>query len=175
MNEDVKLKSYLNSPIHINLVKEGTRFLKHLNYLDENSLFTPTFFEYGFDSVYSKSIPLTNEVYLRGKIDRIDIFEDYVRIIDYKTGSISATLKELYYGKKLQLFLYGKVASKIFNKTLAGTFYLPIKNSIANEENIIPYKLTGFYQNNNNLAEAFDKRIKTTLKSLCAERNQKSA
>ena len=104
-------------------------------------------------------------MFLRGKIDRIDFYENYVRIIDYKTGSVTATLKDLYYGKKLQLFLYGQVAQKIFNKTLAGTFYLPIKNSILSDENIVPYKLTGFYQNNNNLKEIFDKRINTTLKS----------
>lgn len=164
MSEDKKLNSYINSPIHINLVKEGTRFLNHLIYLDENSKFNPTFFEYSFDSKFSKSIPLTNEVYLRGKIDRIDMFDNYVRIIDYKTGSVSATLKELYYGKKLQLFLYGKVAQNIFNKTLAGIFYLPVKN-ILSDESITPYKLTGFYQNNIELAEMFDKRIFTTLKS----------
>lgn len=165
MSEDKKLKVFLNSPIHINLIKEGIRFLNHIIYLDENSKFNPTFFEYSFDSNFSKSIPLTNEVFLRGKIDRIDFYNNYVRIIDYKTGNVTATLKDLYYGKKLQLFLYGKVVQTIFNKTLAGTFYFPIKNSILSDESIVPYKLTGFYQNNNDLAEIFDKRIKTKLKS----------
>ena len=163
--EDKKLSTYLNSPIHINLIKEGIRFLNHLNYLDENSAFVPTFFEYSFDSNFSKSIPLTNDVYLRGKIDRIDFCNNYVRIIDYKTGNVTATLKDLYYGKKLQLFMYGKVAESIFNKNLAGTFYLPVKNSIMPDPNVVPYKLTGFYQNNNDIAQLLDKRINKTLKS----------
>lgn len=163
--DDFKLQPYLNSPVHHNLVKEGVRFLTHLLYLDENSSFVPTFFEYSFDSVFNKTIPLTEDVYLRGKIDRIDFANNYVRIIDYKTGNANASLKELYYGKKLQLFLYAKVAEQIFNKEIAGTFYLPIKNSILTDENIVPYKLTGFYKNNNDLAEMFDKNINTTIKS----------
>ena len=165
MKKDKKLNVYLNSPVHLNLIKEGVRFLSHLNYLDENSEFIPTFFEYSFDSIYNKSIPISNEVYLRGKIDRIDFANNYVRIIDYKTGNISANLKDLYYGKKLQLFLYAKVAEKIFNKQIAGTFYLPIKNSILSNENSAPYKLNGFYPNNNELAPLFDKHINQTLKS----------
>lgn len=165
MQKDRKLEQFINTPIHFNLIKEGVRFLNHLNYLDKNSMFVPSLFEYAFGKKLNKTIPLTNDVYLKGKIDRVDFYEDYVRIIDYKTGNVDASLDDLYYGKKLQLFLYAKLAEKIFNKKLAGSFYMPVKNSILGDSSIKPYKLNGFYIANTSLAEVWDKRIKTTLKS----------
>ena len=62
-----------------------------------------------------------------GKIDRIDIAEDYFRIIDYKTGKPQSLLKELYYGNKLQLFLYAKVMQEKLKKHCGGVFYFDCK------------------------------------------------
>lgn len=174
MEQDKKLNTFINTPIHLNLVKEAIRFLNHLNYLDETNDFIPAFQEYPFDSKFNRSIPLTNEVYLRGKIDRIDFYDfpitdadtmKYVRIIDYKTGNVDASLKELFYGKKLQLFLYGKLAETIFDRKLAGSFYMPIKNSMTIENKDTPYKLVGYYLNDNNLIRAFDTRMGKNTKS----------
>ena len=99
-------------------------------------------------------------------MDRIDFYQDYFRIIDYKSGSADATLSELYYGKKLQLFLYALAIQNAIGKKLSGTFYLPIKNVVEkadNDENI--YKLIGFYTDNQDLAEAYDIDINSKLKS----------
>ncbi len=73
----------------------------------------------GFEVAFGEETPLesTNiilndgqKMILRGKIDRVDLFEDeqntYVKILDYKTGSKSLSLSELYYGLQLQLFVY---------------------------------------------------------------------
>ena len=165
MNSDKKLASFINTPIYINLINEAYRFLNHLKYLDKNCEFVPSYFEFSFDKNSKLNFPISTDVYLRGKIDRIDLYGDYIRIIDYKTGNVDASLKDLYYGKKLQLFLYANLAQKLFNKKLAGTFYLPVKNSILSDESIAPYKLTGFYLNNNDLITAYDKNILTTRKS----------
>lgn len=47
---------------------------------------------------------------LRGRIDRLDTFEDedkvYVKIMDYKSGSISFDLALLYHGLQMQLVVY---------------------------------------------------------------------
>ena len=59
------------------------------------------------------------EMILRGKIDRVDVYEDdkekgnsdvYVKIVDYKTGNKEISLSELYYGLQLQLFVYLQAA-----------------------------------------------------------------
>lgn len=73
----------------------------------------------GFEVAFGEDTPLesTNiildegqKMILRGKIDRVDLFEDdqnaYVKILDYKTGSKELSLSELYYGLQLQLFVY---------------------------------------------------------------------
>ncbi len=161
MESDPKLVNFISTPIYFNLLKEGARFLFHLKYLNENSQFKQAFAEYNFGLKSNKTIPLADNVWLKGKIDRVDFYKDYVRIIDYKTGNADASLDELYYGKKLQLFLYGQLAEKIFSKNLAGSFYLPIKNSISADDKTKQYKLNGFYVANNDLILAWDKRLET--------------
>ena len=55
-------------------------------------------------------LPSNESVYLKGRVDRIDKVEldgeTYIRIVDYKTGSKSFDLSELYYGLQIQLLVY---------------------------------------------------------------------
>ena len=55
-------------------------------------------------------LPTGEEVFLTGRIDRIDTLElnnnVYVRVIDYKSGSKKFDLNELYYGLQMQLLVY---------------------------------------------------------------------
>lgn len=92
------------------------------------------------------------EMKLIGKIDRIDEAAGYMRIMDYKTGTINPILKDLYYGDKLQLFLYEAVASKSLKKFSAGAFYFDarwdydkqdkkeaiLKGIVVNDEELLP-------------------------------------
>lgn len=166
-SQDERLSSNVDSPIFINLIAEAGRFIKHLREMDSNSKFTPTYFEKGFGSNYSMpALPLTNKTVLKGKIDRVDFFNDQFRIIDYKSGSADASLTELYYGKKLQLFLYAVAVENATGKHLSGTFYLPISNTVekasADEE---LYKLLGFYIDNEELVPAYDTNLQANQKS----------
>lgn len=167
ISKDEKLAQHINNPILINLIAEAERFISHLRNLDANSKFVPTYFEKGFGSNSNfPALPLTDKINLKGKVDRMDIYNDHFRIIDYKSGNADATLGELYYGKKLQLFLYALAMQNATGKTVSGTFYLPIKNTVEkadNDENI--YKLIGFYTDNEDLPDAYDINIKTNLKS----------
>lgn len=167
IGKDEKLQQHINNPILINLISEAERFVSHLRDLDSNSLFKPTYFEKAFGENCSfKGLPLTDKINLKGKVDRIDIYNDHFRIIDYKSGNADASLAELYYGKKLQLFLYASAVSNALNKQISGTFYLPIQNVLgkADDKDSV-YKLIGFYTDNNDLAGAYDINIKTNLKS----------
>ena len=55
-------------------------------------------------------LPSNEEVYLHGRVDRIDKIEldgeTYIRIVDYKSGSKKFDLNELYYGLQIQLLVY---------------------------------------------------------------------
>ena len=77
-------------------------------------------------------IPLKSGIKLSGKIDRIDTYNGYCRIIDYKTGKADGSEKSLFAGVKLQLYLYA-VSQKDF-KT-AGVYYLPVSDEyISNDK-----------------------------------------
>jgi len=49
-------------------------------------------------------------IYLEGRIDRVDFFEDetgiYYKIVDYKTGDKDFNLSDVYFGFQLQLMIY---------------------------------------------------------------------
>ena len=56
-----------------------------------------------------------NMLSLNGQIDRIDMTEDgsYFMVMDYKTGSASINIMDVYYGIKLQLLTYLLVAGQL--------------------------------------------------------------
>lgn len=77
--------------------------------------FNPSSYEISFsfaEQLESVNISLSEEekLKLRGRIDRMDTYEDkdsvYVKIIDYKSGTTSFDMVALYYGLQLQLVVY---------------------------------------------------------------------
>lgn len=82
----------------------------------EDSLFVPKAFEYNLTKENGESIlklKLDEDIYIniRGSIDRADVFtaedgQQYIRIIDYKTGDTTLRLEELYNGLNLQMLIY---------------------------------------------------------------------
>ena len=161
VDRDERLKINANSPTLINLIDEGVRVINGLNYIDENTLFKPLYFEFEFSN--DKALHL-NEVDLVGKIDRVDYYEDLMRIVDYKTGKAEATLKELFYGNKLQLFLYSVAMENVIKKHTIGGFYLPLHNSYTREIGN-SYSLKGFFENDERVVHALDARLQPGDKS----------
>lgn len=97
-------------------------------------LFEPTAFEHGFS--YADRF-----LNLRGRIDRIDIYEEaettYIRVIDYKSGSTAFDLQSLYYGLQMQLSVYLSASLQMMkeknpNKKIipAGVFYYNLDDPI---------------------------------------------
>lgn len=90
---------------------------------------------YGKGQTYPE-VYVDGENYLEGRIDRIDRFDDYIRIIDYKTGSKEIKIENILNGFELQLFVYmisvkGKVSEKSKeNLKPVASFYLPLKDEV---------------------------------------------
>ncbi len=64
--------------------------------------------------------------YIEGKVDRIDRFKEYIRIVDYKTGSYGNTDKDFYVGKDLQTYLYMNAFTGEYRP--AGVYYCGVSD-----------------------------------------------
>ena len=112
-------------------------------------------------------------ILLRGKIDRVDVFNGYARVIDYKTGrppKFSGT--DLYYGRSLQLAAYLKVVEQNGYKP-AGMFYYPLSSRWDDDDRV--RRFSGVFNDGEDLVLAADKGLGTPgFKStvIPAERNK---
>lgn len=149
-----RLKINAKSPVLVNLIDEAVRVLNGVNNIDQNSNFVPQKFEFSFKN--NTALNLGN-AYLTGQIDRVDSDGENLRIVDYKTGKADAGLKELYYGNKLQLFLYALAMENTSKQRVVGSFYLPLHNNYTDEEN--KYALNGFFENTTQNVINMDKSL----------------
>ncbi len=78
----------------------------------------------------------------RGKIDRVDISDNFIRIIDYKTGNVDDSVSSYYTGRKIQLEMY--MAAAKGDKIPAGVFYFPASLSFSDESDK-PFRMRGFF------------------------------
>ena len=120
---------------------------KLINYIQEEqsqSLFKASEFEVDISN-QSEIKPVSlildtgEKIYISGKIDRVDICKiddkEYIRIIDYKSGSRDFNLDDIYYGLNMQMMIYLFILmiyyNKIGKKVLpAGALYLSVKEKI---------------------------------------------
>ena len=116
----------------------------------------------------------TRTIYVVGQIDRIDVFyksdkEQYVKILDYKSGQKNFDLLEVYYGLQLQLLLYlDAYLKKEPSYEPGGVFYFHINNPYTNysvemneekikESNLKKFKLSGLAVDIEEVIIALDK------------------
>ncbi len=79
---------------------------------------------------------------MKGRIDRIDEAEGYVRVIDYKTGHFDPAPAAYYTGRSLQLELYLLAAAE--GKAPAGAFYFPAEDKFTAEGDA-KFRMQGFF------------------------------
>lgn len=111
-------------------------------------------FDKGGENVCIAGVPL------KGQIDRVDILDNYARVIDYKSGKkVELTAAQVYNGKKLQLPLYCYVIKK-HGMIPAGMFYFPINDNKKQKAD-----LTGYYVADDMIVHACDAEALTKGKS----------
>ncbi len=143
----------LNSKHFLNyLFNESPILLKNLIKEQENSQFKPILLE---EKIFYQ---LEKDKNLVGYVDRVDRAGEYFRIIDYKTGKTENVRKELFYGKKLQLFLYAKAIKKRTGLNCAGVYYFDCqtKYQTANQNVTL---LKGVTLKDDKAVEMTDKRL----------------
>ena len=109
---------------------------------------------------------------LKGRIDRIDTFEDgqdlYVKVIDYKSGSNVYSIVDTYYNLQMQLVVYMDEAMKIVKKENpgknilpGGIFYYNIKDPYfsKNDNQLNEFKMTGIVNSDSKIDEAIGSEI----------------
>lgn len=83
--------------------------------------FVPTETEYPFDD------EITEGVKLHGIIDRVDMYPNLLRIVDYKSSTHTLSPSKILAGLQLQLLSYALVAEKKFEVQPAGAYYFSLK------------------------------------------------
>ena len=158
--------------------KMTKRAVKALTSHLKNGMFSPEGYEirfgegYGFPPIRI-DIDEKRQIEIKGTIDRVDIFykgpsEQYVKILDYKSGQKSFSLVEVYYGLQLQLLLYlDAYLEKHPEYVVGGVFYFHITNPYVNykvgmEQEAIEvaglkqFKLSGLVLENPEVIQALD-------------------
>jgi len=102
-----------------------------------HSMFRPKYIEVSFGYGRTRPAIIVNTRggvrKIIGKADRIDVYDKKMSIIDYKTGKVGdENDKELYTGKKLQLFLYAKAFSDEYQPV--GAYYFPVEDVYKEDE-----------------------------------------
>ena len=95
---------------------------------------------------------------LTGSIDRVDEYNGYVRVIDYKTGSRKFKLPDILFGLNLQMliYLYAVVrAGGLDDEKAAGILYMPSKRDI----NDTGMAMNGLIRNEKEIVSAMDKNM----------------
>ncbi len=97
-------------------------------------------FKIGFEDGIPLVFPYDNgKINIRGSIDRVDKFYDYVRIVDYKTGSKTFKLPDIIYGLNMQMLLYLYAITRgqgIDDKNAAAILYMPAKRPVKDEDTL---------------------------------------
>ncbi len=144
-----------------------TDILERLSDEFRQSRFEPKEFEYtlkrssGDEKAFELKLPDGTTVCFEGSVDRIDLFtqdgEQYIRVVDYKSGTKDFDLAELIYGLNMQMLLYlfaltdSGHKGKYADAEPSGVLYMPAKDIASALER-------------NDGEEAADKAINSTFK-----------
>lgn len=100
--------------------------------------------------------------FFQGKVDRVDGTDRFVRVIDYKTGSIDDSATSYYTGQKMQMQLY---MSKLKGERIpAGVFYFPASVDYKDGDDG-RFRMKGFLNGDQDALRCGDRNIQEREKS----------
>lgn len=103
------------------------------------SKFKPTACEFkiGFNDGIKVEFPYDKgTININGSIDRVDKWGDYIRIVDYKTGTKSFKLPDVLYGLNMQMLIYLYAITRaqgIPDSDAAAILYMPARRDVKAE------------------------------------------
>ncbi len=117
----------------------------------------------GFDGDMPEiKIPIENcgTLELIGVVDRLDEWNGYIRIVDYKTGHRDFRLPDILFGQNMQMLIYLYAVSKNekFGGKAAGIFYMPASRDKSNSKSA--RRMNGLIAADESLVYAMDKENK---------------
>lgn len=117
------------------LSNEAKRALKLTSDRCRNSNYVPTGFEvrFGVDNKFVLKGEKTT-VDLHGVVDRIDEVDGKALLLDYKTGKAPSSVKDVYYGTGVQLYVYMSAIENGGEKRTTGALYYPIVGDYEKED-----------------------------------------
>ncbi len=150
------------------LENESKIILKNVLHEAKYSKFVPKYFEYGVSKKVDKNLTLC------GIIDRVDVFENRFRVLDYKTGEQKGIKDSLFCGKKLQLFIYAKALKEQLGLDCSGVYYFNCQTKYNSKSKL--KLLHGMTKNDYDVVVASDYRLaeygqKSDILSVTAKKN----
>ena len=150
--------------------KESLALCNYLYKISKKTHFKTQFVEVYFGSEKFPALKTNvggKEFTLVGVVDRVDVFQDMFVVVDYKTGkSGNAGVSELYYGDKIQIFVYAKALKNFLGQKPMGVFYFPISNEYK-DQNKNPYKMLGRFVRDEDFVKIFDHTLDINHKQSC--------
>ncbi|MBP2634886.1 MAG: addB [Firmicutes bacterium] len=183
LQNEILLSSKQHEHLVTRLIRRAIRAVSRLAAWAQVTAFRPVALEQGFgrgpDALPPLRLTLPGSVLeVAGQIDRLDMGEyngqNYVLVIDYKSGGAWLDLTEVYYGIKLQLLTYLLVAisAQQGSKTYlpAGILYYFLKNPVISGSTLKPpeqiekeingkLKMPGWLLDNTDIAALLDQSI----------------
>lgn len=162
-----KVENENNKYIVKGLINEVGRLIDTLYKVNKHSKFKNIDTEHSFKN-YRYSVENEDDIEVVGKIDRIDGLDDMISIYDYKTGKINLDEYQIYYGLKLQLFIYALALKAEKDCSIIGLSYFPIsdkymKNDMGDDsEGLGGDKIEGLYLANEDILRKLDDTLQFT-------------
>lgn len=145
----------LNDPkvdiVKLSLIKNFIPVLELLETMDKDTHFKPIALEDSF------TYNIKDKILINGYIDRVDKFNDYIRVIDYKSSTRSLDETKLKQGLQLQLITYLMAASQKFTLKPSGAYYTMLRVYPSNN------KAFSVYKSNPYIVKSSDETIDSAL------------